>query len=356
MTGAATDRRFGGRMPREEERMTEDLRTARPHRRGVVRAGLAAAAATVAAAPASFAQPFPSRPVRIIVPFAPGGGTDIAARLIAERLTAAWGRPVVVENRSGAAGTIGTAVAAAAEPDGHTVALVTQSHSINAALFPSLPFDPVRGFAPIGLVATYAYLFVVNPDLPVRTLAELVDHVKARPGQMMYASTGSGSPNHLAMEILMSATGMRLTQVPYRGSAPALQDVVANNVPMLIDPLVTSLPLVRAGRLRALAVTTPERSALAPEVPTVAEASGIPGFDLTGWLGLLAPAGTPPGIVARCNADVGAILRSPEVSRRLEELGQSPRHSTPEEFAALIAQDIERWRPVIQATGAKPSD
>lgn len=328
----------------------------RPGRRTILKAALATAAAAPFAARSARAQGFPSRPVRIIVPFPAGGGTDIAARLIAERLAVVWGRPVVVDNRSGASGTIGTAAVATAAPDGHTVVLVTQGHSINAALFPSLPYDPVRSFAPIGLVATYAYLFVVNPSLPVRTLAELIAHVKATPGGMMYATSGSGSPNHLAMEILIAATGMQLTQVPYRGSTPALQDLMAGNVPMLIDPLVTALPLVRAGRLRALAVTTPQRSALIPDVPTVAEASGIANFDLTGWLGLLAQAGTPPDIIARYNKDVGDILRLPEVSRRFLDIGQDPKTSTAEEFAALIVQDIERWRPVIRATGAKPAD
>lgn len=327
-----------------------------PTRRTVLRTGLAAGLMSLPPGLATHAQAFPSRTIRIFVPFAAGGGTDIAARIIADNLSAAWHTPVVVENRSGAAGTIGTAAAAAAAPDGYTIALVTGAHTINAALFPSLPFDPIKSFAPISLVATYAYLFVVNPSLPVQTLPELIAYVKARPGQMMYASTGNGSPNHLAMEILKSSTGMELTQVPYRGSAPALQDVAANNVPILIDPLSTSLPLVRSGKLRALAVTTPERSPLLPDLPTVAEASGIKDFNLTGWLGLLAPAGTPTEIIARYNAEVGKILGLPEVRRRFEELGMVPQPSTPQELAALVDREIEAWRPVIKATGAKPAD
>lgn len=325
-------------------------------RRSVLQGAVVAAVLAVRPFSAADAQTFPNRTIRIVVPFAPGGGTDIAARIIAENLAAVWNTPVVVENRSGAAGTIGTATVAAAVPDGYTVALVTGAHTINAALFPRLPFDSIRSFEPIGLVATYAYLLVVNPSLPVRSLAELIAYVKAQPGPMMYASTGNGSPNHLAMEMLKAGTGIQLTQVPYRGSSPALQDVVANNVPMLIDPLVTSLPLVRSGRLRALAVTTLERNPLAPDVPTMAEATGLQGFNLTGWLGLLAPAGTPGEIVARYNADLATLLRLPAVRQRFEELGQSPQPGTSREFAALLAKEIETWRPVIQATGATPSD
>lgn len=310
-------------------------------------------ASALGATSSAWAQSYPTRPVTIIVPYPAGGGTDITARFIAQKLAESWGQPVVVENRSGAAATLGAALVAKAAPDGHTIILVTNAHAITGALYGSLPYDAVKDFAPVGLVASYAFALAVNPALPARTTSELVTLVKARPSAFSYGSAGVGSVGHLTMEIFKKATGLDILHVPYRGSVPALTDVAAGRVSMIFDPLSTLLPQAQAGRLRALAVSTGKRSALAPDLPTVAETSDARDFNVTNWLGLLAPANTPPAVVSRINAEVVKLLSTPDAQKRIQTIGYEPWVSTPAEFSDLLTKEVARYRDLIKTIGLK---
>ncbi len=314
---------------------------------------LVALAAAAWCAPAAGAQDYPSRPVTLIVPYPAGGGTDLTARYLAQKLGEAWGQPVVVENRSGAAGTVGAGAVAKAAPDGYTLLLHTNAHAITGALYGTLPYDAVKDFAPVGLVASYAFALAVNPALPVRSTAELVALIKSKPADFSYASAGVGSVGHLTMEIFKRATGLEILHVPYRGSVPALADVSAGRVSMMFDPLSTLLPQAQAGRLRALAVSTVKRSSLAPDLPTIGESSDAREFNVTNWLGLLAPAGTPTAVVNRINAEVVKILNSPEGARKIQTIGYEPWASSPGEFGDLLAKDVARYRGVIRSIGLK---
>ncbi len=318
------------------------------------RRALLAAFAAVAATPGQAQPPgWPSRPVRILVPYPPGSGTDIVGRVLTERLQLTWGQPVVIENRPGAGGTLGTEAGARALNDGHTLLISdTGPLAIAPSLYARLTYDPAADFEPITLLARLAFVLVVNPGVAARTAPEFVALAKSRPGQIAYASVGNGSFTHLAMELFRSTEGIALNHVPYRGSAPALNDVVAGQVSAMFVNTASSVELIRAGRLRALAIGSRTPSAVLPGVPTLAQALGR---DLTAeaWFGLLAPRGTDAAIVRRVAADVARVLRKPEIRARLDATGIEMETSGPQEFAALIHAERDRWAPIVRASGAQ---
>jgi tripartite-type tricarboxylate transporter receptor subunit TctC len=298
------------------------------------------------------AQTFPSKPVKIIVPYPAGGGTDVAARLIAQKLSERWGQPVVVENRSGAAGTVGAAAVAKAAPDGYTLLLVANAYAVTATLYRALPYDALKDLTPITLVASYPFVLCVNPSISVRSIGEFVSLAKAKPKQLTFASAGIGSGGHLSMELLKVATAIDLLHVPYRGSTPALADVMSGEVNSIFEPLSGPLlPLIEAGKLRPLAVSTPKRSPLLPNVPTVSEALNIKEFDVTSWFGLLAPAGTTPEIIKQINGEVVTILAADETKGRFHGIGAEPWSSTPDEFGSFLRREIDKWTKLIKTIG-----
>jgi tripartite-type tricarboxylate transporter receptor subunit TctC len=315
----------------------------------------AAAAAVLSAAPVAIAQApaYPTKPIRIVVPFPPGGATDILARDVAQKLTDAWGQSVIVDNRPGAGGNIGSELVAKSAPDGYTLEMGTVgTHAINASLYAKMPYDNVKDFVPIILVAGVPNVLEVNPALPVNSVPELIAYAKANPGKLNFASSGNGTSIHLSGELFKAMAGVEMTHVPYKGSAPALQDLIAGQVQVMFDNLPPSLPQIRAGKLRALAVTSAARAPALPDVPTVAEA-GLPGFEASSWFGLLAPAGTPPAIVAQINAEVGKWLATPEAKENLAKQGANAAGGTPEDFAKHIAAETAKWAKVVKASGAK---
>jgi len=289
---------------------------------------------------------YPSRPVRFILPFPPGGPTDILGRLISERLTAQLGQPVVTENRGGAGGNVGAEAAARSAPDGYTIVLVAPSLAISPTLYAKLNYDPVKDLAPISLVATVPNVVVTQTAHPA-TLREFIAAAKAKPGGMNFGSGGSGTSNHLAGELFNILTGAKLTHVPYKGVQLAMQDVIAGRIDLVVIGVPASAPHIRSGKLRALAVIAPQRLPALPDVPTVAEA-GLPGFEVTTWYGILAPAGTPRPIIARLNAELVKTMHSPEMKERLAGIGTDPVTSTPEEFTAYIQAEIGKWGDVIR--------
>jgi tripartite-type tricarboxylate transporter receptor subunit TctC len=299
------------------------------------------------------AQAWPSKPIKWVVPFAPGGTTDILARTVGEKLGAALGQPVIVENRPGAGGGVGADFVAKSPPDGYTLVGGTIStHAINASLYKSLPYDPVRDFVPITLIARLPNLLVVNPNVPAKNVAELVALMKANPGKYTFASSGNGTSQHLSGELFKSIAGVDMQHVPYKGSPPALQDVVGGQVTMTFDNITTALPLAKAGNLRALAVTTAQRSAVAPEIPTMAEA-GLAGYEIGSWQGVFAPAGTPPEIVRRLNTEIVRILKSPEIHDKLIALGAEPVGNSVDEFTAMVRSEVAKWGDVVKRSGAR---
>ncbi len=313
---------------------------------------LVAVSLAIGAATAS-AQPWPTKPIKWIVPFASGGTTDILARTVGEKLSAALGQPVVVENKPGAGGGVGAEFVAHSPPDGYTIMGGTIStHAINASLYQKLPYDPVKDFAPITLIARVPNMLVVNPDVPASNVGELIRLMKTKPGNYTFASSGNGTSQHLSGELFKTMAGVDMQHIPYKGSPPALQDVVGGQVTMTFDNITTALPLAKAGKLRALAVTTATRSAVAPDVPTLAE-SGLPGYEIGSWQGVFAPAGTPPAIVQRLNAEIVKILNQPDVRQRLVALGAEPAPNTPEEFAAMVKSEVAKWGDVVRRSGAK---
>lgn len=301
----------------------------------------------------ALAQAYPSKPVRMIVPFPPGGATDIVARLIAQKLTESWRVQVIVDNRGGAGGTIGSDVAAKAPPDGYTVLMGTSStHAVAPSLYSKLAYDPVRDFSPITLVASATILLAVHPSLPVRNVRELIALAKRQPNSLSYASSGSGGISHLVGEQFKSLAGVQMTHVPYKGDSPALIDLVSGQVQLMFGTAVSFLPYVKAGRLRAVAVTNPKRSPIVPDVPTVAE-SGLPGFEALQWFGVFAPAKTPRDIVAKLHADIVKASRLPDVRERMASLGAELVGSTPEQFATFQRADAAKWARVVKQSGAK---
>jgi tripartite-type tricarboxylate transporter receptor subunit TctC len=306
-------------------------------------------------APFSVAQPaetYPSKPIRFILPFPPGGGTDILGRLIAERLSASLGQPVVIDNRGGAGGNLGAAEAARAAPDGYTILLAATTLAISPSLYSKLGFDPQKDFAPISLVATVPNVMITHPSVPARTLKEFIALAKSKPGAMNFGSGGTGTSNHLGGELFNIVAGVKLVHVPYKGVNLAMNDVLAGNVQLVLIGIPAAAQNIKAGKLRALAVLARERSAALPDVPTAAEA-GLPDFDVTTWYGVLAPAGTSRAIVTRLNTELVRIMHSPDLKERLATMATEPRTSTPEEFAAYIGEERARWAEVVRKTGIK---
>ena len=300
------------------------------------------------------AQAWPEKTVRVMVPFAPGGQTDIVGRILAEKYTQLWGKPVLVENRIGASGSIGTEAVAKSPPDGYMLQIAAiNTHGANPALYgPKLPYDPVRDFTPIAFAVSTINVLVVNPSSPFRTLKDLLDYARANPGKLTFGTAGSGSSMHLFMEVLKMMTGTEMTHVPYKGSAPAGQDVMGSQITMVFDSMPGAWPFVQSGRLRAIAVSSAKRSPVAPDVPTVAE-SGVPGYDYVSWLGVVGPAGMPRDLVMRINGDTNRILQMPDVRDRLHQLGTAPVGGTPEEFGAYIRDQVATWHKVVKAAGSK---
>ncbi|MGQ0525189.1 MAG: Bug family tripartite tricarboxylate transporter substrate binding protein [Betaproteobacteria bacterium] len=315
-------------------------------------AGLVAAAFVV---PVSHAQTetYPSRPVRMIVPFPPGGSTDIMARVVAQKLTEKLGQQVIVDNRGGAGGTIGMNIAAKAPPDGYTLMMSTSiTHTVGASLYSKLPYNVLTDFAPITLAASVPLLFVVNPGVPAKSVKELIQLAKAKPGQLNYASPGSGTSGHLAAEMFKSMAGVDIVHVPYKGGGPAVVDLIGGQVQVLILSAVATLPHVKTGKLRALAVTGLARSPKLPDIPTVSE-SGLPGYEVVLWYGVSAPAKTPASIVNRLNRDIVAIMQSPDMRERLASEAGEPVGNTPEQFEKIIRADVAKWSKIVKESGIK---
>ena len=297
---------------------------------------------------------YPSKPIRLMVPFPPGGSTDIVARIVAQKLGAQLGQSLVIENRGGAGGTLGTAQVAKAAPDGYSLVVgTTSTHVVAPSVYQKLEYDPVKDFAPISLIAVTPYLLVVNPAVKAGNLKELVALMKAQPGKMNYASAGVGSTTHLAMEMLKNVSGTYALHIPYSGNGPAGTAVIAGQVEILFGSLPALLPHAKSGRVRALAVGTPKRSPSLPEIPTVAE-SGYPGFDASLWLAFMAPAGTSPAIIGRLNKEIIAAVNAKETSEALDKNGAEPLTSTPAELAAIIKDGVGKYAKVVKAAGVKP--
>jgi tripartite-type tricarboxylate transporter receptor subunit TctC len=321
-------------------------------RRALLRALLLAA--TALAVPAAHAQAYPSRPVRLVVPFLPGGSADILGRALAQKLSDGLGQPVVVENRPGAGTAIAAELVAKAPADGYTLMLGTvSSHAINPALNPKLPFDPLRDFTPVAPVASIPFALLVHPSVPARTVPELIAYARSRPGKLDYSSAGNGTSNHLAGELFEAMTGTHMVHIPYRGSAPALQDLIAGRVSVMFDLVLTAAPHVRSGAVRALAVTGAKRSAALPDVPTVAE-SGLPGYEVSAWFGVFAPAGLPRPVVDRLNAEVARALAAPDLQQRLVSQGAEPLAGSPDQFAAYLKSEVAKWGKVVRDAGVQP--
>jgi tripartite-type tricarboxylate transporter receptor subunit TctC len=300
------------------------------------------------------ADGYPTKPVRFVITFPAGGPTDTVVRLVGERLTHEWGQPMIIDNRGGAGGIVGTEIVAKAAPDGYSFLVGTAGGmTINPALQPKLPYDPFRDFTPVGMLVLNPQILVAHPSVAAKNVKELVALAKARPGQLNFASAGTGTATHLGLELLKLTTGLEAVHVPYKGGAPATTDLIAGQVQLLWVSIPSVLPHVKGGRLRALAVSTAKRSASAPDVPTVAE-SGYPGFEYSNWNALFAPAKTAAGIVNKVNASVVKALREPEVAQRLTNQGADPAPGTPEELARYMRADHERWKKVIKAAGIKP--
>lgn len=320
--------------------------------------GLAAAAAALSRC--AYAQPedpmaqrYPARPIRIVSPFAAGGSTDILARLIGQKLTASWGEPVIVDNRAGAGGIIGSDLVAKAQPDGYTLLLTsTSAHAINPALHRTLPYDPLRDFAAVTQVATGHNILVVHPSVPAKSVQELIALAKSNPGTLTFSSGGNGTPAHIAGELFNSLAKVDMVHVPYKGGGPAAVALLAGEVSLSFGSVTTVLPQVRANRLKALAVTGAKRSSMVPELPTIAEA-GVPGYALNSWYGVLAPARTPRQIVAKLSAEIVRILNLADVRAKLLQEGVDPEGTTPQEFSAFIRAEVEKWPRLVKAAGAR---
>jgi tripartite-type tricarboxylate transporter receptor subunit TctC len=298
----------------------------------------------------SYAQTYPSGPIRIVVPYPPGGGTDILGRQIASRLNESWSVPVIIDNRGGASGTIGTAYAAKAPADGQTLLIVPSAFGVNPSIHKNLPYDSVRDLAPVSQLAASPLILCVHPSFPARSVKELVAFLKARPGQIDFGTSGNGSPPHFATELFMLLTGTRMAHIPYKGAGPAAVDLVAGQIPIYFMNALSAVPQIRAGRLRALGVTSPKRFDALPELPTIAEA-GVPGYEMTNWYGMLAPGGTPRPVVEKVQREVARILNLPDLRDRLNKEGAVVVASTPEEFARFLRAEMEKAAKVVKASG-----
>lgn len=307
---------------------------------------LLAAAATVQA------QSFPNKAVRLVVPFAAGGSTDIIGRTVGQKLSEMWGQPVVVDNRPGGSTVIGTDAVAKSAPDGHTLLITPAPFTIVPSLIAKLPYDPARDFEPITLINTTPLVVVVNPGVPAKTMKELISLAKRKPGALNYGSSGSGGSNHLAGELFNAMAGVKMVHIPYKGNAPALTDLVGGHVDVVFNGLTSAMPLIKSGKLRALAVTSLTRAGALPGMPTLDEA-GLKGFQAVAWNGLTAPARTPKEVIARINADVLKVIRSPELVERLRSEGSDPVGNTPAQYSAFLRDEIAKWGKVIKFAGVK---
>jgi len=297
------------------------------------------------------AQSYPVKPVRLVIPVSAGGGSDVVGRFLASKLTESLGQQVIVENRAGAGGTIGVESVIRTAPDGYTLLLVSPTYTINPSLYP-LKFDPLHDFTPVILVARGPYMIAVHPSLPARTTRELIALAKARPGQIIYGSSGQGTIVHLSTELFLYMAGIRMTHVPYKGGGPALVDLIAGHIQLVFATTQTGLPQAKMGRIRALAVTTPERVSAAPDIPTIAE-SGVPGYEVTNWHGLIGPKGMPPAVVDRLNSEMNRILKAKDVAERLQADGVSAAGGTPAELHEQVRKQLDQWRQVVQRAGVK---
>lgn len=305
------------------------------------------AAALVAAASATSAQDYPTKPIRFIVPYPPGGGTDIIARIVQEPLTRALGQTIVIENRGGAGGAVGTAEAAKAAPDGYTILFTLSSHTINPVLY-KLPFNTERDFTSVSLVASLPQLLAAHPAVPVANVQELIAAAKAQPGRYAFASVGNGSPSHIAGELLKLRTGIDIVHVPYKGGGPAVADTLGGQVPFIFVSIPAAMSHVRSGKLRPLAVTTLKRSPAAPDVPTVAEAAGLPDYEVDSWYAMFAPAGTPPAIVEKLQQAVAKVVQSPEIKQKLLEQGADGVGSTSAELDRVVKTELKKWDQLVR--------
>jgi tripartite-type tricarboxylate transporter receptor subunit TctC len=316
-------------------------------------AGACVAVALACAGHATAQQAYPQKPIRMVVPFPAGGGTDILARLVGQKMSEALGQQIITDNRAGAGGTIGTDIAAKAPPDGYTIILVSGSHAINPGLYPKLPYDTVNDFAPITQIATSPGILVVHPALPVKSVRDLITLARAKPGQLNYASAGNGTPPHLAGELFKTMARVDMVHVPYKGNVPAFTDMLAGLVSLSFPSMPSAVPHVKSGRLRALGVTTVKRSPAAPDIPTIAE-SGLPGYESTSWYGMLAPARTQPAIVTRLRDVIVSVLGSPDMKEKFAAQGLDPVGNAPQQFEAVIRSEITKWAKVVKASGARP--
>ena len=323
------------------------MKTDKPMRSGLL---FVLAAATLIAFPDgnAVAQNFPTRPVRMVVPYPAGGGTDIIAQKLGEK----WGQQVVVDNRAGANGIIGTDLAAKSKPDGHTLVVVIATQAINPALYPKIPYNSDTDFAPVTLMAQYPFILTTHPSVPAKTLREFIALAKKRPGELSYASSGNGSGPHLGFELFKSTTGINVVHIPYKGAGPANTELISGQVQAFFNNILAAKPHIQSGRLRVIAATSAKRSQAMPEIPTFAE-SGVPGFDVTGWYALLAPAGTPPTIVSKVQADTATSLQIPEVASRLSSEGAEPVGSSSAELAKFLQAETQKWARVVKTAGIK---
>jgi tripartite-type tricarboxylate transporter receptor subunit TctC len=314
-------------------------------------AGLAALA--LLAAPLACAQGYPSRPIHFVVPYPAGGPLDTVARLLGQKVSESVKQPVIIDNKPGAGGNIGADAVAKSPPDGYTILMgAVATHAINPTLYANIPYDPVNDFAPVTQVASTPNVLVVNPSLPVHDVREFIAYAKAHPGQLNFGSGSTGSAGHLAGELFKTMAGVQMVHVPYKGAGPAMQDLIGGQIQLMFDNLASSLGQIRAGKVRALAVTTAKRSSLAPELPTIAE-SGLPGFDISTWFGVFAPGGTPPAVVARLHDEFAKALAAPDVREKMLNLGAEPVGNTPAQFAAYIRSEAEKYARLVKASGAK---
>ena len=323
-----------------------------PKRRTLALAVMAAGAVALLPLGASAQAAFPSKALTLVVPFSAGGTTDILARVVGQYMSKDLGQPVIIDNRAGAGGNIGAQLVARAAPDGYTLLMGTVgTHAINQSLYKKMAFDPIKDFAPISRVALVPNLLVANPSQPFKTVKEMIAYAKANPGKLTFASSGSGSSIHLSGEMFQQMAGVEMQHIPYKGSAPALTDLLGGQTAIMFDNMPSAIGHVRAGKLRAIAVTTPNRSPALPNVPTIAE-SGVPGYSATSWFGILAPAGTPAPVIARLNASILKALADPDVKKKLAEQGAEPHGEKPEQFAEFIRSETEKWGKTVKVSGA----
>ena len=301
---------------------------------------------------ALYAQEYPAKPIRMVAPFAPGGATDLLARVIGQKMTERFGQSVLIDNRTGAGGNIGAELVAKAAPDGYTLLLGGVPHAISMSLYKKLGYDLTKDLAPVAMIATFPSAIVLHPSLPARSIKDLIGLAKSRPGQLNFGSAGNGSPNHLALELFNAMARVKMTHVPYKGTGQMVVDLVAGQLQLASMGFPAALQNVKAGKLRVIAVTSAARSPLLPDVPTVAE-TGLPGFDVTSWYGIFGPAALPHDVAAKLNADIGTMAAAPDVKERLAQLGAEPTKMSPDEFGRYVRAEVVRWSKVVKESGAR---